>query len=212
MPKSMTFGCGWPSTSSTSRLAGLRSQWTTPRRCAWPDGAADVAQTAGFRPSWPRPLLAPPGIEAPSRHVLHREPGRAVGRAAGIEDLRDAGMRHPRQRLALDLEARPRAAVAVALRDQLDRDLAADRFGLLGQQHQAHAAAAERALDAIAADAGAGRDIDPVALMDPPGHLLGQRQQVGVLHARRQVGVATLAHAGSSSSAVRPRPWALSFL
>src|SRR5262249_4827381 len=68
--------------------------------------------------------------------------GLAFGRAC-IKDLGDIGMVHQRQRLPLRLEAGDDLLAVHARLDQLESDLAADGFQLLGHPDGAHAALAD---------------------------------------------------------------------
>jgi hypothetical protein len=88
---------------------------------------------------------------------LHREERRAVGRGAGIEDLRDGRVLHLRQHLALDLEMGELARIEPVPAQQFERHRAVHRFELVGTIDLAHAAAPEQGLDPIAPDALAGR-------------------------------------------------------
>ena len=85
--------------------------------------------------------------------VLHDEERQAVVGGAGVEHLRDAGVVHPRQRLALGLEARqrPRASPCRGA-DELDRHQPPDRLALLGEVDGAHAPLAEGVEDPVGAD------------------------------------------------------------
>ncbi len=55
--------------------------------------------------------LPPPVVQAQALDPFHHEPGHAVRLAAGVQDLRDAGVRQQRQSLTLDLEARAGGAI-----------------------------------------------------------------------------------------------------
>jgi hypothetical protein len=85
--------------------------------------------------------------------ILHHEVGAAAVGGAGVEDLRDAGMVHQRQRLALGVEARDDRARVHALLDDLQRDAPpANGLGLLGLVDVAHAARADAPHQAVGAD------------------------------------------------------------
>ena len=70
---------------------------------------------------------------------LHDEERLAGRREAAVEDLGDVGMVHQRQRLPLLLEALQHGFGVHAGLDQLERHLALDGLGLLGDPDLAHA-------------------------------------------------------------------------
>ncbi len=72
-------------------------------------------------------------------HQVHDEEGSSGVGGAGIEHLGDVGMVHEGQGLALGLEAGDDLAGVHAGLDDLECDLAADRFLLLGHVDGAHA-------------------------------------------------------------------------
>ena len=78
-------------------------------------------------------------------HVLHHEVGAPVRRGPAVEDLRDGGVIHHRQRLAFGLEPRHHLGAVHPRFDHLDRDLSLDRTRLVGQPDLAHAAFADLA-------------------------------------------------------------------
>ena len=65
------------------------------------------------------------------------------GRQAAVEDAGDVGVVHHRQRLPLLLEALQHGPGIHAGLDELERDLAFDGLGLLGDPDLAHAAFAD---------------------------------------------------------------------
>ncbi len=85
-------------------------------------------------------------------HVLHGEVGPAALGRPGVEHLGHARMVHHRQRLPLGLEAGHDLLGVHAVLDDLERDLASHRLGLLGEVDHAHAAFAETLQDAIGAN------------------------------------------------------------
>ncbi len=85
----------------------------------------------------------------------HEERPAGVGGAA-VEHLGDVRMVHDGQRLPLRLEARDHLLGVHAELDDLERDLAADRLGLLGHVNHAAAAFADLLEEFVAADAVAG--------------------------------------------------------
>ena len=66
--------------------------------------------------------------------------GRPAHRRPGVEHTGDVGMVHHRQRLPLALEASNDLPAVHPRLDNLDRDFALNRLGLLGHEHGAHAA------------------------------------------------------------------------
>ena len=91
-----------------------------------------------------RDCLAP--ARTPSRSTA--DPG---GRT-GIEHLRDRGMRHDGQRLALGLEARDDVRGVHPGLDDFQRDLALNRTGLFGEPDLAHPACADALKETIRPD------------------------------------------------------------
>ena len=79
----------------------------------------------------------------------------AVGRA-GIQHFGDVRMVHHRHGLPLGLEAGDHLPRVHARLDDLERDRALDRLGLLGHEHHAHAAFADLLQQLVGADDGAG--------------------------------------------------------
>ena len=75
--------------------------------------------------------------------VLHHQIRLASGSRAGIEDLGDRRVVHDGQRLPLGFESLHGCSIVHSGPDQLQRDLAPDRFDLLGQPDLSHAADAE---------------------------------------------------------------------
>ena len=89
--------------------------------------------------------------------ILHDDVRRAVGGRAAVEQPRDVRMIERRQDLAFELQPALHLARQQPAPHQLDRDLLLELLvGALGEEHLAHAAAAEAAHDAIGADALAG--------------------------------------------------------
>ena len=85
-------------------------------------------------------------------HVLHDQVGDAAGAFAGIQQAHDVGMHQARQDLALGEEAAAPVGVVARSIDDLDRHLAVEAaVRALGQQHAAHATAANLAQHAVAA-------------------------------------------------------------
>ncbi len=80
---------------------------------------------------------------------LHDEERLAGGRQAAVEHLGDVGMIHHRQRLPLLLEALQHGLRVHAGLDQLQRHLALDRLGLLGDPDLAHAPFADFFLERV---------------------------------------------------------------
>jgi hypothetical protein len=76
-------------------------------------------------------------------HVLHDEERTAVLRGARIEDARDVGMVHHRERLALRLEPRDDLLRLQSAAHDLQRDPPADRAQLVSQVDLAHPALAD---------------------------------------------------------------------
>ena len=74
---------------------------------------------------------------------LHDEERPAVGGHAAVEHPGDVRVVHQRQRLPLLLEALQHGLGVHAGLDELERDVALDRFGLLGDPDLAHAAFAD---------------------------------------------------------------------
>jgi hypothetical protein len=70
---------------------------------------------------------------------LHHEVGAAGGRASRVEHAGDVRVIHQGQRLALGLEPGDDVAGVHPRLQDLERDLAADRLGLLGHEDQAEA-------------------------------------------------------------------------
>ena len=91
-------------------------------------------------------------IEWDPLHQLHHEKRQTVAGRAGVEQLGDIRVIHERNRLPLGLEAREDRGRAAALGpNQLDGDLALDRFGLLGHPDAAHAPFADRLQELVPA-------------------------------------------------------------
>ena len=81
--------------------------------------------------------------DAHAAHELHDEKRPAGGGGAGIEDPRDRGVIHHRQRLPLRFETRDDGRGVHAKLDDFQRDLAADGLALLGAKDRAAAALAD---------------------------------------------------------------------
>jgi hypothetical protein len=89
--------------------------------------------------------------------ILHDDVWCAVGRRAAVEQARDIRMIERRQDLAFELQPALDMPRQQPASHQLDCDLLPELLvGALGQEHLAHAAAAEAAHDAIWPDALAG--------------------------------------------------------
>ena len=104
---------------------------------------------------------AQPGLVAVlrDRHAadqLHHEVGAAGFGRAGIEHLGNIRMVHHRQGLPLGLEPGDHLLGVHARLDDLQRDAAADRLGLLGDIDDAHSPFADLLQQLVAADEGAG--------------------------------------------------------
>ena len=87
---------------------------------------------------------------------LHDEVRAARVRRSRIKHLGDVRMIHHRQRLPLGLEAGDHLLAVHARLDDLQRDTAADRLGLLGHIDEAHAPFADLLQELVGADEGAG--------------------------------------------------------
>src|SRR5205085_8145753 len=79
---------------------------------------------------------------------------------AGVENAGDVDVVHHRQGLPFGLEAGDDLAAVHARLDDLERDLPANRLGLLGQEDDAHAAFADLLQELVPADDGAGTLVD----------------------------------------------------
>ena len=84
--------------------------------------------------------------------VFHGEPRAPRLADAGIEDLGDTRVLHQGKCLPLDLEARQDLATVHAWLEQLERDTAAHRFFLLGQEDLGEAALAQRLAQGVGTD------------------------------------------------------------
>ena len=89
-------------------------------------------------------------------HQLHDEVGPAAVGRARVEHLGDVRVVHHRQRLPLGLEAGDHLPGVHARLDDLQRDGPLDRLGLLGHEHDAHAAFADLLQELVGADDRAG--------------------------------------------------------
>ena len=89
-------------------------------------------------------------------HVLHREPGTAIGRRAGVVNPRDGGVVHDREGLPLRLEAAQELLGVHPDLDKLEGDLATQTLDLLGQPDLAHAPFGDQLDELVGADAVAG--------------------------------------------------------
>ena len=115
------------------------------------------------------------------RHAVdqfHHEVRPAGFRGAGVEDPGDVGMVHHRQRLPFGLEAGDHLPAVHARLDDLERDLAPDRLGLLGHEDRAHAAFAELTNQLVRTDHDAGRSLRRLkgARRGPGGAGTGERR------------------------------------
>src|SRR5262245_14849562 len=88
-----------------------------------------------------------------SWHVLHHEVRAAIISDTSAIDLRDVGMAHHREGLALTLEASDDLARVHAELDDFEGDPPAKRLFLLCQIHNAHTTLAERLENSIRTDA-----------------------------------------------------------
>ncbi len=85
-------------------------------------------------------------VDGPALHVLHDEVGQAVGRASGVDEVRDVRVLQARQRLLLLRKAGQHRRAVHAAAQHLDRRLTLVRaVGALGQPDVAHAAGAKHA-------------------------------------------------------------------
>ena len=87
---------------------------------------------------------------------FHHEVGPAGVRRSSVENLGDVGMRHHRQRLPLRFEAGDDFLRVHPRLDDLQRDLAADGFLLLGDVDDSHPSFAQLLADFVGADLRAG--------------------------------------------------------
>ena len=144
-PKSMSFGIspvlGVGREEDVRRLEVAMDDAGRVRRVAAPQHS----RTRDARPrarggSWPRARCS--RRERRAAHVLHDEEGRIADDE--VEEARDVGMLDGRDRLGLVLEALAELGVGEQLGlEQLDRDAQADGQ-VLGDEHLAHGAVAER--------------------------------------------------------------------
>ena len=84
--------------------------------------------------------------------VFHGEIGEAPRRLAGVEDLGDGRVVHQGERLTLRPEAGHDLFGVKPRLDELERDLAADRLGLLGEPDLPHPSLAYLLEEAISVD------------------------------------------------------------
>ena len=182
-PKSVTLGV--PSASNRT-LAGLRSRWTIPARCATSTARASVATSSA---------AGRPGCGVPARRSARVPPSSSsratIGGRAGradVEDLDDVRVAEPGHRLGLDLE--PGEMVGPA---DLDHHLEGDQAVQLPVAclvDHAHPAPAQPAQDLISVDP----DRLGLALRRAPGVVapivLGRPGGVGPIVLRRARGVA----------------------
>ena len=146
-PKSATLGV--PSAASRT-LAGFRSRWTMPSRCASATPRASVSTSSAACRAGPGGAVEP-AVEAAAVEVLQLEEGQAVG-LADVVDLHDVGVLQPRDGLGLGQESDDRLGVGMGTgQDHLEgaRAVEAD---LPGPVDDAHAAAAQLAQDLVALD------------------------------------------------------------
>ena len=90
-------------------------------------------------------MVRAPCAQAFARHVFHRQPRRAVGQFAAVEDAANVRMSQLRQDPALLREAFAAGIVDRKARHDLDRDLLFETAAPFGQIHHTHAAAADLA-------------------------------------------------------------------
>ncbi len=117
-------------------------------------------------------------------HVVHHEERLAIGRGAGVEHLGNGRMIHHRQRLPFRTEALQNRIVVDSDADQLERDLASHRRGLLREPDLAHSAFAQLPHQPVGTDhpagggrAGAGR-IEPRRGGEPVGRVVGGEERL----------------------------------
>ena len=141
-------------------LAGLRSRWTSPARCAAPTPLGDLqelVQDVATRPGGG----GQPALEAGTLDVLEREEVAAVLRGALVVDLDDVGVGQPGEGLSLALDADQRARRVV--RDDLEGHRALES-GIERPVDPAERALAELLLDLVAAHLGKSRPLAEQAL------------------------------------------------
>ena len=79
-------------------------------------------------------------VDGPAPHVFHHEVGQTVGRAAGVDEVRDVRVLQPRQRLLLLRKPRQHGHAVHAALEHLHRHLAAvGAISAFGQPHVPHA-------------------------------------------------------------------------
>ena len=134
---------------------GLMSRWMMPFWCAcWM--ALQTWTKSSSRCASERLVCVAERRDRLAVHQLHHEVRTAGVGGAGVEDLRDVGMVHHRQRLALLLEAGDDLPGVHAQLDDLERDAARHRLALLGEEDEAEAALADLLEQRVAADHCAG--------------------------------------------------------
>ena len=161
MPKSSSFTRWRPWGPGTRKtLAGLRSRWTMPRACGGPERVTHLGEQLHGQRRLQRP--AREGGEALALQVLHDEVGAALARVEVVHGD-DVLVLHEAHRARLGEEAgdelRLIGEVAV---EHLHRDALGDE-DVLGEQHRAHAAAAQLAQGHEAAEALAHEPLGPLA-------------------------------------------------
>ena len=104
-------------------------------------------------------------------HQLHDEVRPAAVRRAGVQHFGDIRMVHHRHGLPLGLEAGDHLPRVHPRLDDLQRDGPLDRLGLLGHEHDAHAAFADLLQQLVGADDRAGLFADR-RLVDRRSHRL----------------------------------------
>jgi hypothetical protein len=134
---------------------GFRSRWMMPFWCACWRATQTRAKSHEARVHGEAVVVA----EFRDRHAVdefhHEKRAPGIG-GAGVEHARDVRMVHHRERLALGLETGDDLPRVHAELDDLQRDAAPHRCGLLGEVNDAAAALADFAHERVAADHVAG--------------------------------------------------------
>ena len=138
-------------------LAGLKSRWTMAFLMRVLDSLAD--RNEQLEPLSRRELgLVAELHQRQAVDQFHHEERLTAGRQAAVEHTGDVGMIHHRQGLPFLLEPRQHRPGIHAGLDQLQRDFAIDRFGLLGDPDLAHSAFADLLLEHVAPG---NQDVEP---------------------------------------------------
>ena len=132
-----------------STLCGLKSRWTSPAACA-AASPRPAARNAATISAGVRCAALSHSIERLALDELHRDEVAAAGRADLVHGD-DVGMREPRHRARLAQQALASLVVAAVGLQDLERDAPLE-IGIERGVDDAHAADAELALEAIAAE------------------------------------------------------------